>query len=151
MYNFILGGGPDSRLFDIVREKNSLCYSISSSFSGVTNTLTISAGINRKDYNKTLKLIKKIVKDISLGDYKDEEIEKGKITYLSTFKELEDSIYSILNLYVSKEYLDLDLLDERKKEIVKVTKEDIINFSKKIHMDTIFLLEGESNAEEEIN
>ena len=151
MYNFILGGGPDSRLFDIVREQNSLCYSISSSFSGVTNTMTITSGINKKDYSKALKLIKKIVKDISLGNFNDEEIEKGKITYLSTFKELEDSIYSILNLYISKEYLDLDLLDERKKEIVKVTKEDIINFSKKIHMDTIFLLEGESDAEEEIN
>ena len=80
---------------------------------------------------------------ISSGNIKDEELEKGKITYLSTFKELEDSIYSMMSLYVSKEYLDLDLLEERKKEIEKVTKEDIIKFSKKIHMDTIYLLEGE--------
>ena len=65
-------------------------------------------------------------------------------TSLSTFKELEDSIYSMMSLYVSKEYLDLDLLEERKKEIEKVTKEDIIKFSKKIHMDTIYLLEGEA-------
>ena len=71
-------------------------------------------------------------------------INRGKITYLSTFKELEDSIYSMMSLYVSKEYLDLDLLEERKKEIEKVTKEDIIKFSKKIHMDTIYLLEGEA-------
>ena len=50
----------------------------------------------------------------------------------------------MMSLYVSKEYLDLDLLEERKKEIEKVTKEDIIKFSKKIHMDTIYLLEGEA-------
>ena len=34
--------------------------------------------------------------------------------------------------------------EARKKEIEKVTKEDIIKFSKKIHMDTIYLLEGEA-------
>ena len=144
MYNFILGGSPDSRLFSIVREENSLCYSISSSFSGVTNTMLISSGINASDFKKSVTLIKKILKDISSGNIKDEELEKGKITYLSTFKELEDSIYSMMSLYVSKEYLDLDLLEERKKEIEKVTKEDIIKFSKKIHMDTIYLLEGEA-------
>ena len=144
MYNFILGGSPDSRLFSIVREENSLCYSISSSFSGVTNTMLISSGINASDFKKCVTLIKKILKDISSGNIKDEELEKGKITYLSTFKELEDSIYSMMSLYVSKEYLDLDLLEERKKEIEKVTKEDIIKFSKKIHMDTIYLLEGEA-------
>ena len=30
VYSYILGGGPDSKLFKNVREKNSLCYYISS-------------------------------------------------------------------------------------------------------------------------
>ena len=31
IYGYILGGGPDSRLFKTVREKHSLCYTVSSS------------------------------------------------------------------------------------------------------------------------
>ena len=49
IYNNILGGSPDSYLFKEVREKHSLCYSISSSITGVSNLMIISAGISAKD------------------------------------------------------------------------------------------------------
>ena len=49
VYCYILGGGPDSKLFKNVREKHSLCYNISCFHRPVTNTMIITAGVNKED------------------------------------------------------------------------------------------------------
>ena len=87
------------------------------------------------------------MKNIEKGNFDEKEIEAGIITYKSTFKEVEDSAFSILNAYTSCEYLGYDPIEKRTKEIEKITKQDIIKVAKKIYIDTIFLLEGESNEE----
>lgn len=147
IYSYILGGGPASKLFKVVREENSLCYSISSSVKAIYYYLVISAGINAKDFKKCLRLVKKQIKDMASGNFEEEKIEEAKITYLNSFKELKDSPSSILNTYISHEYLGADVIDEREKEIVKVTREMIINFAKKIHVDTVYVLEGSGKDE----
>ena len=145
MYSYILGGGPDSKLFKEVREKHSLCYGISSSYSGTFSVLKISAGINSENFDKTVKLIKKQMKDISLGKFDERDIKCAYMTYMSTFKEIMDSPGSILGTYSSMEYLKLDPIEKRKEEIGKITKEMIIDVSKKIYLDTIYLLEGSND------
>ena len=142
IYSYILGGGPDSMLFNYVREKNSLCYSVSSSIYGISDLMVISAGINAKDANKAIRIIKEQVKKMQKGDFDLEEIEKAKITYLASLKGLEDNPNSILSMYISKEYLDYDLVSERIENIKTITKEEIVALAKKIHPDTIFILEG---------
>ena len=145
MYSFILGGSPNSKLFVNLREKNSLCYTINSIYQPVFNLLTIKAGIDGNNFEKSVKLIKQEMKNIEKGNFETKDIEAGIITYKNTFKEVEDAAFSILNSYTSCEYLNYDPLEKRIKEIEKVTKEDIIKVSKKIHIDTIFLLEGDTN------
>ena len=142
IYSYILGGGPDSMLFKNVREKNSLCYSINASIYSISDLMIIKSGINAKDVSKAIKIIKEQVKKIKKGNFDLEEIEKAKVTYLASLKGLEDNPNSILNIYTSKEYLDYDLIEERIKHIKTVTKEEIIALAKKIHPDTIFILEG---------
>lgn len=142
VYSYILGGGPDSMLFKNVREKNSLCYSVNASIYAISDLMIIKSGINAKDANKAIKIIKEQVKKMQKGNFDLEEIEKAKVTYLASLKGLEDNPNSILNIYTSKEYLDYDLVDERIKQIKTVTKEEIIALAKKIHPDTIFILEG---------
>ena len=58
------------------------------------------------------------------------------------FKEIMDNQDSLLSSYVSSEYLDLDSFEKRQEELKKVTKDMIIDVSSKIHLDTIYLLEG---------
>jgi len=142
IYSYVLGGGPDSKLFKNVREKNSLCYSISSSIYGISDLMVIKAGINAKDAPKAIKLIKEQVKKMQKGDFELEEIEKAKTTYLSSLKGLDDNPASIVNIYVSKEYLGYDFVNDRKNKIQTITKEEVIALAKKIHPDTIFILEG---------
>lgn len=147
VYSYILGGGPSSKLFTTVREENSLCYSISSSFKGIYKFLIISAGINAKDFKKCLSLIKKQIKDMTLGKFDKEKIDEAIITYLNSFKELKDSPSSLLNTYISHEYFDADFIEERETNIKKVTKDMVINFAKKVHVDTVYVLEGKKKDE----
>ena len=51
-YSYILGGGPDSKLFRNVREKNSLCYSINSVAYLLGGMLSVMAGINQDNFTK---------------------------------------------------------------------------------------------------
>lgn len=142
LYNYILGGGPDSKLFKDVREKNSLCYYISSTHSGIANLELINSGIDGKNYDKALKIIKAKIKEMSSGKFSDDQIKQAKINAKAALKEIEDSPASMLSMYEAHEYLNYDLLEDREKNIDKVTRKDIIKVSKKIKMDTIYLLEG---------
>ncbi|MEG0138291.1 MAG: pitrilysin family protein [Bacilli bacterium] len=148
IYNSILGGTADSKLFKNVREKNSLCYSVSSTFSGLGSLMVISAGINAKDFKKTVSLIKKEIKNMSKGDYTEREIEQAKTTYIASLKEIEDNQSSIISIYEAHEYLDYALINEREENIKKVTKQMILDLNKKIKLDTIYFLEGGKTSEE---
>ena len=147
VYSYILGGGPDSKLFKKVREENSLCYYISSSGQPLTSLLLISAGIKQEDYKKALNLIKKEVSNMKSGKFNDEDIIKAKVTYVNGLKELEDNPISILNLYAGIEYLGSDDITKRLLNINKVTKSDVVKLASKIHLDTIYLLEGDQDEE----
>lgn len=145
IYNAILGGSPDSKLFKQIREKHSLCYSISSSYSGISNLQFISAGIDKDNFKKCVNLIKKEVKKMENGDFSEEQINQAIITYKASLREIEDTPSSMISIYEAHEYLNYDLIDKREENISKVTKEMIINTAKKIKLDTIYLLKGVEN------
>ena len=149
IYSLILGGNPNSKLFQNVREKNSLCYYINSSVSIIPKIITIVAGINAKDYTKAIKLIKEELENMKNGKFTDKEIEEAKKIYISGCNETYDSPNSIINNYLSYEYGGLDLVEKRLKEIKKVTRQNVIDVANKITLDKIFLLEGTLNNEKD--
>lgn len=150
VYNYILGGGSDSKLFRTVREKHSYCYSIGSNYNIIDKLLLIRAGIDKANYRHVVKLIKKEIKNIIDGNFTENDIQNVISNYLSACQEMFDSPSSILNNYIGIEYIGSDPLKKRMEDIKKVTKNDIIEFAKKLHLDTIYLLEGENNEENTI-
>ena len=102
---------------------------------------------SKENFDKTIRLIKKLMQDMHKGKFTEDNINIVKENYISLLKEIEDNENAIIETYLAKEILNLGDIEERKKQIMKVTKEDIINVSKKIKIDTIFLLEGELEDE----
>jgi len=147
IFNMILGGGTESKLFRNVREKNSLCYYINSSSNKVDNLLFVTSGISKKNFSKVVKLIKTEIKNIQNGQITQEEIEESKVRYLAIIDEMYDYPNQIISFYYAKELLNSDLPDERRAMINKVTIDDIIKLSKKIYIDTIYLLGGDIDEE----
>lgn len=142
LYNLILGSGAESRFFKNIREKHSICYYISSSINKLDNILIIKSGIQKTNFEKCVKLIKKEMKDIAKGNITDSEIEKACQVYCTLMDEIYDSENAIIETYLAMDLLGLDDIEKRKEEIMKVTKEEIMKVANKIHMDTIYLLEG---------
>ncbi len=142
LYNIILGSGTDSKFFKNIREKHSICYYASSSFSKSDNTLVITSGISPDNLDKMVSLIKKEMNDMTEGNFTEEDIEKAKKAYITGLEEVYDYQSQMISYYFSSHILGSKLPDERKKEITKVTKEDIMEFSKKVHIDTIYMLGG---------
>ena len=140
--NIIFGGGPDSKLFKDVREKNSLCYSIYSYPVKLDNMLVISAGIDKENYQKTLDLTTNLLKEMKQGKFKEKDISIAKEYYNTACEEIEESEQKLINEYLSQEILGIEPLEERVKIMNNVTKKDIVKVIKKVEMDTIFLLEG---------
>ena len=147
LYNMILGGGFNSKFMQIIREKNSLAYYINSNVNKADNLLIISSGISKDNFTKVVKNIKDIMKNISNHIVTQDELENVKIEYLSAIDETMDSIDGIVENVIAKDLLNLDSLEERREQIKKVTISDIENISKKIYIDTIYLLRGDNDEE----
>lgn len=144
VYNEILR----TNLFKEVREKNSLCYSITSHFSALNSLELIQAGIDKNNFKKAITLIKKEIKKIEANDFTDELIEQAILGYKLALQEIEDSPEDILGLYQDYVYYNVDLVEERIKKIQTVTREDIIKVSKKIKLDTIYFQKGVKKHED---
>lgn len=142
VFSYIFGGGSESKLFKKVREENSLCYYINANSNMLDRYMIIKSGIDSKEFDKVISLIKECLNDMKNGNFTEEDIEKSKIIYVNGCKEIMDSPGSIINNYISKEYLNLDLLEDKIKNIQKVSKKSVIELSEKIEIDTIYLLEG---------
>ena len=147
VYGELLGGSSNSLLFDTVREKNSYAYYINASAKAYDNILMIYSGIEPGNSDNVLKLIKKTLQNISKGKFDDKQLESAKETIISSIKASMDSPAGIINTYYAKILIDSLLLKERMENISKVTKEDIMELSKKINLNTLFLLEGETNED----
>lgn len=147
LYNYILGGGSNSLLFQEVREKNSLCYVIHSNLAKAMQLLTIRSGIDASNYKKAVTVIKKQLKRMQEGDFDSGHIENFKMVFRSSREEMQDSVYSMINFYQAHEYTGMDLNEVALKEIEKLNKEMVMDFADKIHLDTIYLLEGGSKSE----
>lgn len=149
IFNFIFGGGSESKLFKEVREKNSLCYSIGASSLLLDRLIVVSAGIEAKSSKLAINLIKQCLQDMKDGKFATDDIKKAKTTYINGCKEMMDSPQSIINNYISKEYLGLDLIEDKMKKIKKVTKKMVVELACKIEIDTIYLLKGGITNEED--
>ena len=147
VYGELLGGSSNSLLFDTVREKNSYAYYINASAKAYDNILMIYSGIEPGNSDNVLKLIKKTLQNISKGKFDDKQLESAKETIISSIKASMDSPAGIINTYYAKILIDSLLFKERMENISKITKEDIMELSKKINLNTLFLLEGETNED----
>lgn len=148
LYNIILGGGDDSKLFQDVREKNSLCYSIYSVPNKLDHVILIRAGIDKENYKKAIDVIEGDLTDMRKGNFSEEDVKIAKEYFNTALEEVEEQEARIINNYYMMELLGTDDIDEKRKKMALVSKEEIVKVAKKIKMDTVFCLEGVKHEED---
>ena len=149
IFNYIFGsGGLTSKLYDKVREKNSLCYSIHSLLSPFDNSIHIEAGINKKDKELCLKLIDDCLEEMIKGNFSEEDIEAAITSYKIFWKDIDNKIDSIIWYYYNIDLCEGLEAKECLKIMESVTKEDIIKIAKKVKKNVVYLLCGDEKNEE---
>ena len=144
-YCSILGGTPNSKLFNIVREKESLCYYINSSYSSFDNLLYIISGIDKNNYEKTVKEVKNIINKSKKDLFTEEDISKEKTSCMIALDNQLINNVKTANYIEERDIYRKDTILGRKNNYNKITIKDITNVANKLNLESIFLLEGEYN------
>ena len=150
VYGEMLGGSSNSLLFDAVREKNSYAYYVNANIKAYDNIMMIYSGIENKNVDDVLKLIKKVLQNVTKGKFADEDLNNAKETIIASINASKDSQTGIINTYFAKVLVDAKDFEERIDNIKKVTKNDIINVAKKVYIHSTYILKGDTNEETEV-
>ena len=136
VYNAVLGGGANSKLFQNVREKNSLAYT-------TKNIILIHCGIDIDKYKKALETIKEQLEDMKKGNFTDEDVEDSKKLIVSSIKsisaEQDTEITYDYGQELSSEHMTIKEYEEK---IQNTTREQIIEIANKININTIYFLKN---------
>lgn len=145
LYNSILGGNANSKLFQNVREKASLAYTANSSYIKIKNTIYISSGIEIENYQKALEIIEKQIEEMKQGNFEKEDVENAKKGFISAINAIEDEQDAEIIYYFGQEFNNIKLsIEDYKKRIEKITKEDIVKIANLISINTIYFLQDGS-------
>ena len=141
IYNGLLGGSANSKLFQNVREKASLAYTVSSNYVRFKSNIFINAGIEFENYDKTIKIIKEQLESLKNGEFTDEELENEKKSILSGISLITENQDSELIYYFGQEIVNSNSsIEEYKKEIQNTSRENVLNIASKIKINTIYFL-----------
>lgn len=132
----MLGGGMSSRLFQEVREKLGLVYSIfcNNDSTDLTGSFVIGFGTNLKNVSLALKTIKKVIDDVVLNGFTQEELNQTKTIFISSYKLRSDSPSSVASRMVIqlKTSNKLKTKEQKLKEYEDITLEEINEHTKKM-------------------
>jgi predicted Zn-dependent peptidase len=143
VYNTILGGGANSKLFQNVREKASLAYSAGSNYVRQKGNIFIRLGIETSNYNKAKEIIIKQLEDMKNGEFSEEELNNAKTTIISTIDFIPDEQDTQISYYFGQEFTGkIVSIEEYKQKIQNITKDQVVELAKNIQLHTTYFLRG---------
>lgn len=141
IYNSLLGGDANSKMFQNVREKAHLAYVASSSYLRYKNNIFVNCGIEISNYEKALELIRKQIEDMKNGDFADEELENSKQGIISSIKTIDDEQDTEIMYYLGQELTKSKTsLEQYMEKIQNVTRQGVIDVAKNVNINTIYFL-----------
>ena len=122
IYNVILGESATSKMFQNVREKAGLAYSARSTYLRQKNNIFIRAGIEIKNFDKALEIIRKQIEEMKDGNFTDADIENAKKYMIAGIKTVQDEQDSEITYYMGQEMSGKLLTFEEYIKLMKLQK-----------------------------
>ncbi|RIW29292.1 insulinase family protein [Bacillus salacetis] len=143
IFNGIFGGFSHSKLFINVREKASLAYYAASRLESHKGLMMVMSGIDAKNYEQAVTIIKEQMQAMKNGDFTEAEIQQTKAVIRNQILETIDTPRGLVEILYHNVVSGRDIdLDDWLGSIEKVTKEEITAVAQKVNMDTIYFLTG---------
>ena len=141
--NALFGAGMTSKLFQNVREKRSLCYSIGSSYYGSKGIMTVSAGI---DFDKEALTREEIARQLDAcreGQITPQELTAAKEALLSALRATLDSPAAMEGYFATAALSGMPLdYEDYMGAIAAVTVSDVVACANTLKLHSSFFLEG---------
>ena len=151
MYNQILGGSGNSKLFMNVRERASLAYSVASGLEGAKGLLFIQAGIEPDALDRALTIVDQQLEDMANGNISHAEWHQSRQMLLESMQKLGDSPGALIQLALSgRLYNRTQSAEEIMEQIRAVTRDDVIRVARSVVPDTVYFLTGPEGGPREI-
>ena len=149
MFNGIFGAFSHSKLFINVREKASLAYYAASRLESHKGLLMVMSGIDNKNYDQAVSIIKEQMEAMNSGEFTEQEMEQTKAIIKNQLLETIDTSRGLTEVLYHNVVANVQTsLDDWLSQIDKVTKEEIVACANKLQMDTIYFLSGDEEVAE---
>lgn len=147
--NYILSsGGLTSKLYRYVREENSLCYGIRSDYMKEDNLYNITSSLKYENVPKAIELIDKALTEMANGVFSEDDINEAKTNFKTSFALRKKEPNSLYFAYQGTLIFKDPSLEEKEKEYMTVTKEEIVTLAKKIKLNTTYILREAENGKD---
>ncbi|MGQ0614658.1 MAG: EF-P 5-aminopentanol modification-associated protein YfmF [Planctomycetaceae bacterium] len=141
LFNMLFGGSPTGKLFKTVREKASLCYSISSGIERSKGLVLVQAGIEVKQYARARRMILDLLDDLRAGKVAGEEEAQARAQLLSGLRVLRDRPGGIIDFALERAVNGLPAdLDGLVRALEKVSVAQAAEAARSVELDTVYFL-----------
>lgn len=148
--NALFGQYSVSLLFQEVREKRSLCYSIFSNLISYDGALGVTTGVEKKDIEEVLVLIDEQMERIKRGDFSDEQLEASRRMLINSIRAGGDHMNSLIALTYQNALLKREQsMEDMIEKIGKITREEIIAAMRRCEKKMTYILTAEEEQHEE--
>ncbi|WP_374712544.1 EF-P 5-aminopentanol modification-associated protein YfmF [Symbiobacterium terraclitae] len=139
--NGVLGGFSHSKLFQEVREKNSLAYFAYSSIETVKGVGYMYAGVEFADAERCKAIMLEQLRAVQEGAVSDAEMETTIATLVNDMLSAADSPGAMAELAVDQVFSGRDLsIDDRVALYRRVTREQVAEAARHFTPDTVYML-----------
>lgn len=143
MLSSMLGGYFHSTLFQEIREKRSLAYSVSCDYNPRKGNFAIFAGISASKYDEFKSVVNQIIEDYQNGNIDDNVFELTKKSIISgIYKSADQQTYGIGFVLNEISGIENHTIEEKVNRVLSITKEEVIDAAKCLVLDTIYFLKG---------
>lgn len=141
----MLGQLPNSLLFQEVREKRSLCYSISAGSFNFDGVMTVQTGIEHTKKELVEILIEEQINKLKKGQFSLKLMSIAKKMFVNGLESMEDDPNAYLNFLFQRSITSNDFnLKESIHKIKKIQKEDIVRVANQLELVSEFMIRGKN-------
>ncbi len=148
LFSEVFGGTPSSKLFVNLRERLSLCYYCGSYYENYKGIIYVSSGIDGSAKEAARAEILAQLEDMKKGRITKTELDTALLSMKNSYRQIEDSPYSIISFCFGRASLGLDCSAERFiKRIGEVSVADIARAAQLVELRALYFLAGEGGEE----
>lgn len=149
LLNYLLGGSPDSLLFQKIREEEGLCYDVRSYLESMSPFLFVQAGIRPEDAKEAGKRVLQCIEHLKKEGISQEKLGQAKENILRQYDGMADSPWAMVDFMAEQALQGRGLTTEKiQRQIERIEPEDILHSANHLELKVVYLLGGKEETQD---